>query len=81
MLLLGAINNYHFGKRAARLTRERGGTDVPSVNQLERGFYRSVVFEASLGVIVLLVTAVLVFLTPARNHPAMESGTAVGQQR
>ncbi len=37
------------------------------------GFYRSVAFEAALGLVVLLVTAVLVFLTPARNHPAMEN--------
>jgi len=82
MLLLGAINNYHFGRRAARLQRK--GKGAPATGQLERGFYRSVVLEASLGVIVLLVTAVLVFLTPARNHPAMEtlaSGEALIRQR
>ncbi len=85
MLLLGAINNYHFGKRAARLASEDNVPDIAARGRpLERGFYRSVAFEASLGLIVLLVTAVLVFLTPARNHPAMENaetGNALIQGR
>ncbi len=72
MLLLGALNNFHFGKRAARLMEaERADPDATGHGKLERGFYRSVAFEAALGVVVLLVTAVLVFMTPARNHPAM----------
>ena len=73
MLLLGAINNYHFGKRAARLAQKQQGSEIDRSGAVERGFYRSVAFEASLGVVVLLVTAVLVFLTPARNHPAMDN--------
>jgi putative copper export protein/methionine-rich copper-binding protein CopC len=74
MLLLGAINNYHFGKRASRLASRDNSSDTAVAGKaLERGFHRSVAFEASLGLVVLLVTAVLVFLTPARNHPAMEN--------
>ena len=84
MLLLGAINNYHFGKRAARLVKREENLNDSEASKLERGFGRSVVFEAALGAVVLLVTAVLVFLTPARSHPAMtDSGTAqmTNQQR
>lgn len=73
MLLLGAINNYHFGKRAARLAKKKEISATDSGAPIERSFYRSVAFEASLGLVVLLVTAVLVFLTPARNHPAMDN--------
>lgn len=69
MLVLGAINNYYFGKRAARLVGQDKPTD--SETHLERGFVRSIRFEAALGIVVLLVTAVLVFLTPARSHPDM----------
>ena len=85
ILLLGGINNFHFGKRAARLVKEQkdvGGTELA---RLERGFRRSVTLEAGLGVVVLLVTAVLVFLTPARNHPAMSpnhtQSTVLSDQR
>ena len=76
MLLLGAINNYHFGKRAARLAQKQESSETDSALPIERRFYRSIAFEASLGVVVLLVTAVLVFLTPARNHPAMDNASA-----
>lgn len=76
MLVLGAINNYHFGKRADRLARNQEGSGIDRVVPIERSFYRSVAFEASLGLVVLLVTAVLVFLTPARNHPAMDNVAA-----
>ena len=72
MLVLGGINNYHFGKRAARLALKQETAEKNPVVPTERSFYRSVAFEASLGLVVLLVTAVLVFLTPARNHPAMD---------
>lgn len=72
MLVLGAINSYHFGKRVDRLARNQEGSETNRAVPIERSFYRSVAFEASLGLVVLLVTAVLVFLTPARNHPAME---------
>lgn len=77
MLLLGALNNFHFGKRAARLVEaEKANSDASGRAKLERGFRRSVAFEATLGAVVLLVTAVLVFLTPARSHPAMTSSEA-----
>lgn len=77
MLLLGGINNFHFGKVAARLVEaQKTDSDATSVAKLERGFRRSVALEAALGVAVLLVTAVLVFLTPARSHPAMTSNEA-----
>ena len=71
MLLLGGINNYYFGKRASQFVDD-GDSGHGSANHLEHGFLRSVRFEAALGIIVLLVTAVLVFLTPARDHPAMD---------
>lgn len=71
MLLLGGINNLHFGKRAARLVKAQKAASRAELAKLERGFRRSVALEAGLGVVVLLVTAVLVFLTPARNHPTM----------
>lgn len=85
MLLLGGINNFHFGKRAARLLKARKDVDGAERAKLERGFRRSVALEAGVGVVVLLVTAVLVFLTPARNHPAMSpndtQSTVLSDQR
>ena len=76
MLLLGAINNYHFGKRAELLAKKKENYVTDSAAAIEHSFYRSVAFEASLGLVVLLVTAVLVFLTPARNHPVMDNVVA-----
>ena len=74
MLLLGALNNFHFGKCAVRLLEAQDtNPDAGSQAKLERGFRRSVALEATLGAVVLLITAVLVFLTPARSHPAMMS--------
>lgn len=74
MLFLGALNNLYFGKRAKRLVEARktksNATPPPS---FERKFRRSVALEAALGVLALLVTATLVFLTPARSHPSMTS--------
>ena len=72
MVLLGGVNNFYFGRRLARLSEvHKTNSDTKSLARLQQGFRTSVVFEAALGVVVLLVTAVLVFLTPARNHPAM----------
>ncbi|MEO8434604.1 MAG: copper resistance protein CopC [Pyrinomonadaceae bacterium] len=72
MLFLGGLNNLHFGKRVARLAKMQGETENDAERiQLERGFARSVVLEAAIGVIVLLVTSALVFMIPARSHPAM----------
>lgn len=72
MVVLGGVNNFYFGRRSARLGEaHKTNSDKKSLARLEQGFRRSVVFEAALGVAVLLVTAVLVFLTPAKNHPAM----------
>ncbi len=72
MLLLGGFNNFHFGKRVARLAKMPAEVENDAERvKLERGFTRSVVLEAAIGVIVLLVTSALVFMTPARSHPAM----------
>lgn len=84
MLVLGGLNNFHFGKKLARLA-EPGvvGSEVNTQRTLERGFNRSVFVEAVFGVAVLLVTAILVFLTPARSHPQLASNepTSVQQSR
>jgi copper transport protein len=77
MLVLGGLHNFHFGKKAARLSELREdeiAAHEPS--NLEQSFCRSVIMEAALGVAVLLVTAILVFLTPARSHPEMTSSKA-----
>lgn len=78
MLVLAAVNNYYFGRRVARLLRS--DTSEQLTPNLEGGFLRSVRFEAGLGVVVLFVTAVLVFLTPARNHPAMDQPVTKSRQ-
>lgn len=72
MLLLGGLNNFHFGRRVTRFAKMRreAENDAERV-KLERGFARSLVLEAAIGVIVLLVTSALVFMTPARSHPEM----------
>ncbi len=77
MLVLGGLNNFHFGKKAARLSEsQEGEVAANAYHNLERGFSRSVILEAALGVAVLLVTAILVFQTPARSHPVMTSSKA-----
>ncbi|HEX7318620.1 MAG TPA: copper resistance protein CopC [Pyrinomonadaceae bacterium] len=73
MIVLGAVNGFRFGPRAGRLA---GEGDEAGRADVERGFGRSVKVEAALGVLVLLVTAFLVFMTPSRNHPAMEQTNA-----
>ena len=67
MLVLGALNNFHFGKKVSSLAP----SDKDRLPKLERGFGRSVLLESAFGLAVLLVTAVLVFLTPPRSHPPM----------
>ena len=72
MLLLGGLNNFHFGKRAASLSKMQSEAKDPGERvKLERGFARSVKLEAIIGVVVLLITSALVFMMPARSHPAM----------
>lgn len=72
MLLLGAIHNFYFGTIVARQTKQDGAdSSWDEKNSFIKRFLRSVSFEAALGVVVLLITAILVFMTPARNHPAM----------
>jgi putative copper resistance protein D len=72
MLLLGGLNNFHFGKRVARLAKMQSEAENDAERvKLERGFARSIIVEATIGVVVLLVTSALVFMTPARSHPAM----------
>jgi copper transport protein len=75
MLVLGGVNNFHFGKKAAHLSESQEG-ESQEHSKLETGFSRSVILEAALGVAVLLVTAILVFQTPARRHPVMTSNQA-----
>ncbi|HEX6730942.1 MAG TPA: CopD family protein, partial [Pyrinomonadaceae bacterium] len=77
MLFLGALNNFYFGKRAKRLVEARTtNLNEGSASRFERSLRRSVALEAALGVLVLLVTAIVVFLTPARSHPSMTSSKA-----
>ena len=72
MLMLGGINNFHFGKRAALLSQMNSeGEDDAERGKLERSLARSVRLEATTGAIVLLITSALVFMMPARSHPAM----------
>jgi putative copper export protein len=77
MLALGALHNFHFGKKAARLSgSEEGEIGSGDPSKLEQGFSRSIIVEAVLGIAVLLITAILVFQAPARSHPAMTSSGA-----
>ena len=73
MLLLGAVNGFRYGPRAG--AGREGAQGVA-----ERGFLRSVRFEAALGVLVLLAAAVLVFVTPGRND-ALEAGPGARAER
>lgn len=85
MLLLGGLHNFYYGKKAAALEKaEATDPQAHDAAKLERGFSLSVALEAGLGILVLLFTAVLVFTTPARNHPAMEqmnAGASVNQEQ
>jgi copper transport protein len=77
MLALGGLHNFHFGKKAGRLSETEEGEIGPrDHSKLEQRFSRSVIVEAALGIAVLLITAILVFQTPARSHPAMTSSGA-----
>ena len=74
MLALGAMNNFHFGKKAEQLSKtKKGEIGTRDYSKLEQGFSRSVIVEAVLGIAVLLITAILVFQPPARSHPATTS--------
>lgn len=68
MLVLGTLNGFRFGPRTT------GEGDEARRAGAERCFGRSVKVEAAIGVLVLLVTAYLVFVMPGRNHPAMNAG-------
>jgi copper transport protein len=78
MLALGALNGFRLGPHANRLAAAGSGTGNAGV---ERGFVRSVKAEALLGVLVLLATAALVFITPARGHPAGDDGINPAEKR
>jgi copper transport protein len=77
MLLLGAVNGFRYGPRAARLAREG---DDEGQGAVGRGFLRSVRVEAALGVLVLLAAAILVFVTPGRNDAAGAVGGQAEQR-
>lgn len=64
MLALGALNNFHFGRR---LRRRPAANDETADADAGRGFARSLRLEAALGVLVLLASAFLVFTTPGRG--------------
>ena len=65
MLVLGTANSLRFGREVMRTenSSEPGAQSLRSVSALER----SVIAEAALGILVLLVTAALVFISPARG--------------
>ncbi|MCA1566012.1 MAG: copper resistance protein CopC/CopD [Acidobacteria bacterium] len=69
MLVLGALNGFRFGPRTRRFNGDEAGRAG-----VERGFGRSVKVEAALGVLVLLISAFLVFISPGRNHESMSAG-------
>ena len=71
MLAVGAVNNFHFGPRAARLSDAGEGADATGLAGLERGLSRALTLEALVAVAVLLVTSLLVYLAPARTHAAV----------
>ncbi len=75
MLVLGGTNTFVIHPRARRLTQSNDGARDPDHLKLDRSFRRSVGIEAALGVAVLLAAAVLVFLTPAREHPGMSNAS------
>lgn len=83
MIVLGAVNNFHYGRKVKRLA---GGREESAVEGVGRGFSRAVKLEAALGVLILLATAFLVFTTPGRNHttattPARAAVTAGTERR
>ena len=71
MLVLGGLNTFVIHRRAKHFVANDDRTESPDHLKLDRAFRRSVAIEAALGVAVLLAAAVLVFLQPAREHPAM----------
>jgi copper transport protein len=73
MLALGGLNNFYYGRRAAALVGGESGEE-----EARRGFQPDRAEEAALGVLVLLVTAALVFQTPARDYPGGAGGMATG---
>lgn len=70
MVALGGVNTFVIYPRAKRVIESDGGTATHEHAKLDRSFNRSVGVEAVLGVAALLAAAVLVFLQPAREHPA-----------
>ena len=78
MLVLGGLNTFHFGRKVGQVSEVEGD----GLRKLEQGFRRSVSAEAAIGVAVLLVTAILVFLTPPRSHSQIATNqTQTIQQR
>jgi copper transport protein len=70
MVAIGGVNTFVIHPRAKRVIEGDAGTAAHEHIRLDRSFYRSVGVEAALGVAALLAAAVLVFLQPAREHPA-----------
>ena len=71
MIALGGLNTFVIHRRAKHFVENDDRTETSDHLKLDRAFRRSVRIEAALGVAVLLAAAVLVFLQPVREHPAM----------
>lgn len=80
MLLLGGLHNFYFGRRAARIDENEASRSSDEGEALSRKFSRSLALEVVAGVLVLLVTAILVFQTPARtSHNNVSGATQTGE--
>jgi copper transport protein len=75
MIVLGGINAFVIRPRIAAASHADGTPE-------DRRFFKSVAFEVSLAMIVLLLAAILAFLPPARGHMpiAAESSVLTGEQ-
>ena len=76
MITLGGLNTFVIHPRAKHFVANDDRSESSDHLKLDRTFRRSVAIEAALGVAVLLAAAVLVFLQPAREHPAITGAGA-----
>lgn len=67
MVVLGGINAFRLRPRVDQSISETGSEDKSSATKRE--FFRNVKVEVALAAVVLLLAAILAFLTPAREHP------------
>jgi copper transport protein len=76
MVALGGVSTFVIQPRAKRLIEGDDGAAIDEHLKLDRNFYRAVGLEATLGILVLLAAAVLVFLQPVREHSMNMTGAA-----